>query len=182
MKTYQEIVKPTLVLVVIASIIAALLSLTYNLAGVAEVANAGYSNEEIAAFAEEALPGSGVLSRVSYDPADEDSDLNYVYTSESGTALILTSKGYAADGIIMMVGINTDGTAAGVKIIKHGETPGIGDKVCADTAFQAKVVEKVNAGAEPDAVAGATKSSTGIINGVKRAVELYEKLHKEGVV
>lgn len=184
MKTYEEIVKPTLVLVIIASVIAALLALTYNLAGVAAVANAGYTNEEIAAFAMEALPGADNLSQVEYTPGEDDEDIQYIYTASNGTgaAIILNSKGYSSDGIIMMVGINADGTAAGVKVIKHGETPGIGDKVCADTAYQAGVVEKLNSGGEPDVVAGASKSSNGIIKGVRRAVEFYETLQKEGVL
>jgi len=182
MKTYQEIIKPTLVLMIIASIIAALLAVTYNVTGVAELANAAYSAEEIASFAANALPGSGELTRVDYTPAEGEEDLNFVYTSESGAAIILNSKGYAADGITMMVGINPDGTPAGAHVIKHGETPGIGDKVCADTAFIASSAGKIAAGSEPDINAGATKSSNGINNGIKRAVELYNKLHGEGVI
>ena len=42
--------------------------------------------------------------------------------------------------------------------------------------------EKIAAGSEPDINAGATKSSNGINNGIKRAVELYNKLHGEGVI
>lgn len=184
MKTYQEIIKPTLVLVIISSVIAALLALTYNLAGVAAVANAGYTNEEISAFAMEALPGADTLSQVSYTPGADDEDIEYIYTASNGagTAIILNSKGYSSDGIVMMVGVTPDGQAAGVKVIKHAETPGIGDKVCADASYQAGVVEKINSGAEPDVVAGASKSSNGIINGVKRAVAFYEALQKEGVL
>ena len=182
MKAYREIIKPTLVLVIIASIIAALLALTYNLAGVAAVANAGYTDEEVAAFAQEALPGGGNLTQVDYTPSEEDEDLKYLYRADNGAALILGSRGYSSDGIIMMVGINADGTAAGVKVIKHGETPGIGDKACANTEFQAGVVKTINDGGEPDVIAGASKSSNGIIKGVKRALELYEKLQKEGIL
>ena len=50
MKTYQEIIKPTLVLMIIASIIAALLAVTYNVTGVAELANAAYSAEELTQY------------------------------------------------------------------------------------------------------------------------------------
>lgn len=183
MKTWQEIIKPTLVLVIIASLTAALLALTYNLTGVAALQNAGYTNEEAAAFAEEAFPGSGNLELLSYTPAEDDEDIQYVYqAANGGAALILSSKGYDSGGITMMVGVTPDGKAAGVKVIKHNETPGIGDKVCADSDYQRSVVESLNEGAEPDVTAGASKSSKGIINGVRRAVEMYDKLKKEGVV
>lgn len=40
----------------------------------------------------------------------------------------LTSEGYSGD-IKMIVGINADGTTAGVRVLKHSETPGLGDKI-----------------------------------------------------
>ena len=36
--------------------------------------------------------------------------------------------GYSGD-IRLLIGINTDGTVAGVRVISHAETPGLGDKV-----------------------------------------------------
>jgi electron transport complex protein RnfG len=38
------------------------------------------------------------------------------------------SDGYAGD-IDMIVGVNTDGSIAGVRVLAHKETPGLGDKV-----------------------------------------------------
>ena len=40
----------------------------------------------------------------------------------------LTRDGYSGD-IAMLIGINFDGTVAGVRVTKHRETPGLGDKV-----------------------------------------------------
>jgi len=40
----------------------------------------------------------------------------------------ITSEGYSGD-IAMIVGINFDGSIAGVRVIEHLETPGLGDKV-----------------------------------------------------
>jgi electron transport complex protein RnfG len=40
----------------------------------------------------------------------------------------LTRDGYSGD-IAMIIGINFDGTIAGVRVTKHRETPGLGDKV-----------------------------------------------------
>ena len=40
----------------------------------------------------------------------------------------ITTDGYSGD-IAMLVGINFDGTVAGVRVVDHKETPGLGDKV-----------------------------------------------------
>jgi len=41
---------------------------------------------------------------------------------------VLTSQGYSGD-ISLLVGINYDQTIAGVRVISHTETPGLGDKL-----------------------------------------------------
>ena len=40
----------------------------------------------------------------------------------------ITPQGYSGD-IAMIVGVNFDGTIAGVRVVEHKETPGLGDKV-----------------------------------------------------
>jgi len=40
----------------------------------------------------------------------------------------VTAKGYSGD-IAMIVGVNFDGSVAGVRVVEHKETPGLGDKV-----------------------------------------------------
>ncbi len=40
----------------------------------------------------------------------------------------ITTDGYSGD-IGMIVGINFDGTVAGVRVVEHKETPGLGDKI-----------------------------------------------------
>jgi len=40
----------------------------------------------------------------------------------------ITPKGYSGD-IAMIVGVNFDGSIAGVRVVEHKETPGLGDKV-----------------------------------------------------
>ena len=40
----------------------------------------------------------------------------------------ISKDGYSGD-ISMIVGINFDGTVAGVRVVEHRETPGLGDKV-----------------------------------------------------
>ena len=40
----------------------------------------------------------------------------------------VTAEGYSGD-IKFIVGINTDGSIAGVRVLNHAETPGLGDKI-----------------------------------------------------
>jgi len=40
----------------------------------------------------------------------------------------ITAEGYSGD-IAMIIGVNFDGSVAGVRVIEHKETPGLGDKV-----------------------------------------------------
>lgn len=40
----------------------------------------------------------------------------------------VTTPGYAGD-IVLIVGVKADGTVAGVRVIRHKETPGLGDKI-----------------------------------------------------
>lgn len=186
MKIYQQIIRPTLVLVLISSLVAAALALTYNLAGVEKVANAGYTPEQLAEYAATALPDADGLTQKTFTPSTEEMEdsLLYVYTADNGagTALVVVGQGYSSDGITMMVGFDAEGQPVGVKVIKNAETPGIGDKVCADQSFQQQVVDTIREGGEPDVVAGATKSSNGIINGVRTAVSIYQTLEKEGTL
>lgn len=88
-------------------------------------------------------------------------------------------KGYAADPIVMLVGVS-DGQVTRVEILDQRETPGLGDKVKEDyfrdqfidkTADDPLVVKQ-----DVDAITGATISSRAVANGVKESLELNKKL------
>ena len=57
-----------------------------------------------------------------------------IYIARQGDAVVAViipltaSDGYSGD-IDLIVGVNVDGTVAGVRILTHKETPGLGDKV-----------------------------------------------------
>lgn len=52
------------------------------------------------------------------------------YNQQPVAAIIpsITSEGYSGD-IAMIIGVNFDGSIAGVRVVEHRETPGLGDKV-----------------------------------------------------
>lgn len=96
--------------------------------------------------------------------------------------------GYSGN-IGMMVGVNIDGTLAGVRIITHKETPGLGDKVDLKKSdwvlsFNGKsllypqpdqwAVKKD--GGEFDAFTGATITPRAVVGAVKRTLGFFEKI------
>lgn len=96
--------------------------------------------------------------------------------------------GYSGD-IVIMVGIQPDGTVAGIEILRHSETPGLGDKVT-QPAFKQNFVGKNldNAdwrvkkdGGEFDQITGATISPRAVVGAVRRGLEFYRS-HREQIV
>jgi len=93
----------------------------------------------------------------------------------------VSAKGFGGD-IGVMVGFNVaDDTLTGIAITTHKETPGVGSRVSEDlftNGFQGKAItEKFNIRADGgviDAVTGATISSRGVCEAVRRAIEEYK--------
>lgn len=107
-----------------------------------------------------------------------------------GYAIKVTPKGFG--GLIdMMVGITADGKLGGIKILSHGETPGLGaNSTNIDFYGQYKdrttdgQLEVVKSGASGDnqiqAITGATITSKAVTNGVNEAINFYNSSLKEG--
>lgn len=108
------------------------------------------------------------------------------------TALIVPTvarDGYSGD-IEMIVGVNRDGSVAGVRVIKHKETPGLGDKIDLKKhqwilSFNGKSLQipfidawKVKKdGGEFDQFAGATITPRAVVEQVKRVLEFVTANH-----
>ncbi|MBQ8551686.1 MAG: RnfABCDGE type electron transport complex subunit G [Clostridia bacterium] len=93
-----------------------------------------------------------------------------------------TNIGYAAQvnplgfggEMTVMVGVNADGTLAGVKLISHSETPGLGNRVGEPeylAQYIGKGAESLNGGI--DVITGSTISSEAILDGVNSALAAY---------
>jgi len=111
-----------------------------------------------------------------------------VFPAKKGGKLFALAYGVAGSGhggpIQVMVGLSVDGKILGIKIVRHSETPGIGTKANNSQAFldqfKGKSVNSkialTSAGGSIEAVSGATESSTGITEGVAKAVKLFSKI------
>lgn len=95
----------------------------------------------------------------------------------------MAHDGYSGD-ISMIVGVNRDGTVAGVRILLHKETPGLGDKIelkkhqwilsFNGKSLQVPVIEEWKVkkdGGVFDQFAGATITPRAVVGQVKRVLE-----------
>lgn len=89
-----------------------------------------------------------------------------------------SGKGYAGK-IEMLAAVTTDGKAMDFKVLKHAETPGLGDKMVfpkfrdqfANKVAKDLEVVKVPTDKNIQALTGATITSRAVTNGVREAVE-----------
>lgn len=89
-------------------------------------------------------------------------------------------QGGYAGAVTVMTGVDLErGVVIGVRVTQSGETPGIGSraadpnylKVYRDRPLAGTRFELAKAGGNIEAVTGATKTSTAVADGVKKAVE-----------
>jgi electron transport complex protein RnfG len=107
----------------------------------------------------------------------------------SGVAFqVVAPDGYSGN-IAVMVGVDPDGTVAGVEILSHSETPGLGDKITLP-AFKDIFIGKnlQNAdwrvkkdGGEFDQITGATISPRAVVGAVRRGLEFYHE-HRDEIL
>ncbi|MFN3966571.1 MAG: RnfABCDGE type electron transport complex subunit G [Endomicrobiia bacterium] len=96
-----------------------------------------------------------------------------------GKIFTLSKRGYGSE-IKMMIGVK-NGKIIGVKIIQHGETPGLGDGVTKKNflnQFINKTIDQLSLkkdGGEIDGITGATISSKTCIKIAKEALEYARK-------
>ena len=115
------------------------------------------------------------------------------HTDETIAVIIpaIAPDGYSGD-IRMIVGINADGTIAGVRVIDHHETPGLGDKIELNKSqwilnFNEKSLAEPSTtywkvkkdGGNFDQFAGATITPRAVVNQIRRVLEFVDAHHDE---
>lgn len=119
---FNEKIKPSLVLTLICIITCALLVIAYN---ATYVDNSGVITDKMTAGLEEIYGTSEGYTMLDTAPDGIDS----VLTDGTNTAYEITEDGYSKGGLHVLVGLDADGSVAGVSILTIGETPGLGTKV-----------------------------------------------------
>jgi electron transport complex protein RnfG len=107
----------------------------------------------------------------------------------SGIAFkVVAPDGYSGD-INIMVGIDPAGTVAGIEILSHNETPGLGDKIelpAFKKIFSGKNLTNADwrvkkDGGEFDQITGATISPRAVVGAVRRGLEFFQE-HRGDIV
>lgn len=103
----------------------------------------------------------------------------------NGAVFRTTARGYAGD-IVVLIGVDANGALLGARVIKHQETPGLGDKIEAAKSKWIADFEGKSLAAPPpekwgvkkdggvfDQFAGATITPRAVVKAVKQGLEFF---------
>lgn len=175
-KSFNEIIKPVLVLVCICLVVTALLayinSVTSPIIAKAEQEKTEQAMSEVLAEADgfEKLEIENLPDRVTE-----------VYTANNGSGYVfmLTTKGYGGD-MKLICGMKSDGTIEQCKTLSHAETSGLGSKTAEDPYRNQYCGKNSDTLSEVDAITGATISSNAYKNAIEDAFKAYDMIKEAG--
>jgi electron transport complex protein RnfG len=111
----------------------------------------------------------------------------------TGAVFRMAERGYAGD-IVVLMGVDTAGRLLGVRVVKHAETPGLGDKIEIAKApwilaFDGKSLDDPPPGKWAvkkdggvfDQFAGATITPRAVVKAVKKGLEFFV-MHREEIL
>ncbi len=184
----NETLKLGLILFIITAVAASVLAISNNITAprIAEAAKIAddLAKQEILPEGDKFEPlDEGKLNEIK----DENSDILEIYEGYNGDDLIgytVKSKANGYGGAIeLMTGISTEGKITGIKILSHGETPGLGANATKEyfsDSFKNKPVEgelvavkEPSGETEVQALTSATITTTAIVDGVNIVREIY---------
>lgn len=107
-------------------------------------------------------------------------NVNELYLVYSGDTMLGYAAGVSPLGfggaMEMMVGVYADGTLAGLKLITHSETPGLGSRVGEEpyiSGYKGKTAVSI---ADVDVITGSTISSEALRLGTANALAAYDSI------
>lgn len=179
-KSYGFLLKPTVTLACIASVIAMLLATTYQITGVGNIEPT--LNEEKRSELAYVLNADLLTHvKVDLDPAEFPNFVG-VYTDEdkTGMAIQLKTAGYAgrSSPIELLVGISREGEIMDVAVVSHSETPGLGTRIT-DPDYLSQFSGMTADSEAADTITGATISSKAVNKGIAEAFVLFERMQGE---
>lgn len=172
--TFEQIVKPILVLSVICLIVSGLLAVTNSATAPIITANAKAAADEARI---ELLPDADSFTQVDY--TDPDGIVTEVYKADNGAGFVISgaAKGYGGE-LPVMIGITKDGAISMIKVMDNAETPGVGKKT-QEASFTDQFKGKDAALDGVSTISGATISSSAVLKTVNSAFTAYDAV-KEG--
>lgn len=116
------------------------------------------------------LPESTTFSPEAYDGTDD--AILAVYRGETGYVVETCTSGYVGD-VVLLVGVDNDGTVTGLTVRQMEETWGLGAEALTDIDFLIQFLGtdgNAEVGNGIDALTGATVTSKAVVRGVNAAV------------
>ena len=175
--TFETMVKPVIVLAVIALVCSALLAFTNNVTApiIAE-------NERITTLNAymQVLPGVSDPNTLEDVEVTTEGVAACVKTADGQIAVKSTAKGYDGGIITTILGFDADGNIIGIYADCSTQTAGMGSK-CADASFTGQFVGQ-SAGAnlvlgqDVDAIGGVTVSSKAFVEAVNAAINCFNEV------
>ena len=179
MKKTVEFVKPAVVLLIVAAIVALVLGLVDLM-----------TRDRIAAIAEQTMNDAmqAVLPADSYEDlnVEDNGEVNAVYAAAGGGWVVQVTETGSQGSITLMVGVTADLTCSGISVTDSAETAGLGaiaaqastagDNFRNQFVGQSGTVAVTKDGGTINALTGATITSRAISNGVTAALALCETL------
>lgn len=179
-----SILKLGLILLIITSVVGGIVSLVFSTTEEQIALNNKVSSDDLLVV----MPENDSIEEVTEENnlPEEITEMYIAFkgSEEIGYVYKVEVMGYK-DIINILIGIDKDNNLVGTKIMKQGETPGLGDLITKDKfinqLFGKQIDEdftavKGDASSENEisAVTGATVSSSAVVSGVNKAVEFHK--------
>ena len=175
-KSFNEIIKPVLVLVCICLVVTALLAYINS---VTSPIIAKAEQEKTEQAMSEVLTEANGFEKLEIENLPDRVTEVYTATNDAGYVFMLTTKGYGGD-MKLICGMDANGVIEQCKTLSHAETSGLGSKTAEDpyrNQYFGKNADTLN---EVDAITGATISSTAYINAIEDAFKAYDMVKEAG--
>ncbi|MDI9476784.1 MAG: RnfABCDGE type electron transport complex subunit G [Natronincolaceae bacterium] len=179
----QKVVKLGLILLIVTAVSAGALSVTNNFTKDIIEQKAIEAN---LAYMREILPDADDFKVVESSAIADIIEVEEAYEAikggdTSGYVIKTKTSGYGGD-VLILTGINVDGTIAGMRVASQSETPNLGTKITEDefgSQFEGLSTDKeLKLNEDVDQVTGATISSTAAIKGINASIKLFESVLK----
>lgn len=172
MKDMKYYLKVTLALLLICTVVSGLIAVVNSLTVDVIAANAQKAREQAV---KQIFSSMTAMQDAEKEYPDGVNTVYAVYRNDAciGYAVDLDSRGFGGD-INMIVGLGTDGTVCGVRVVSHAETPGLGSRATLADYLDnfIGVGERLTVKEDVDAISGATISSKAVVAGINLALSL----------
>ena len=168
----KAVVKPAIVLLVIAGVAAGLLGVvSEDTAAPIAAQNEKTLNESMTAV----MPEASTFEQLEVEP---EGTITAVYKGDNGGFVITTAPGGFGGAVNTMVGIGADGVITGLRVTGHSETPGLGAK-STEPAFYEQFTGKSGTvavtkdGGEIVPITSSTITSRAVCAGAQEALDWF---------